>query len=72
MKELHLRGTLLLLLLPPEVHQASGMASVQLGMPVDKALIHLCLYAMEHERDVAEVADEVVTRQLRFTPTGSR
>lgn len=66
MKHPDLQGDLLLLLLPPEVHQAAGMISVQLGMPVDKALIYLCLYAIDHALDVADVADEVIGRELRF------
>lgn len=63
MKHPDLQGDLLLLLLPPEVHQAAGMISVQLGMPVDTALIYLCLYAIDHALDVA---DQVIGRELRF------
>lgn len=57
-----------LLLLPDEVHQASGMVSVQMGVSVNDALTHVCRYAGEHRQDVVAVADQVITRKLRFSP----
>ena len=51
-----------------EVHQAAGMASVQLGVSVMDALARLRAYAFVHDRGVAEVAADVVARRLRFSP----
>jgi hypothetical protein len=49
-----------------EVHQASGMVSVQLGVGITEALIRLRTYAYAAERPVAEVAADVISRKLRF------
>lgn len=51
-----------------EVHQAAGMASVQLGITVIDALARLRAYAFVHDRGLAEVAADVVARRLRFSP----
>ncbi|HEX6234376.1 MAG TPA: ANTAR domain-containing protein [Jiangellaceae bacterium] len=51
-----------------EVHQAAGMASVQLGVSVIDALARLRAYAFVHDRGLAEVAADVVARRLRFSP----
>jgi hypothetical protein len=51
-----------------EVHQAAGMASVQLGVTVVDALARLRAYAFVHDRGLAEVAADVVARRLRFSP----
>jgi hypothetical protein len=48
------------------VHQASGMVAVQLDVSVVHALIRLRAHAFANERQVADVAQEVVTRTLRF------
>ena len=48
------------------VHQASGMVSAQLDVSVDDALLRLRAHAFAHDRSVTEVAEEVVTRRLRF------
>ncbi len=48
------------------VHQASGMVSVQMGVPIARALILMRAYAFGHERRLTEVAEEVILRQLRF------
>jgi hypothetical protein len=48
------------------VHQASGMVAVQLGVSVAHALIRLRAHAFANERQVADVAEEVVARTLRF------
>jgi hypothetical protein len=48
------------------VHQASGMVAVQLGVSVGEALLRLRAYAFGNDRLLAEVAEEVVGRQLRF------
>jgi GAF domain-containing protein len=52
----------------PEVHQATGMVTVQLGVPVAEALARLRAYAYTHERRLRDVATEVVARRLRFDP----
>ena len=49
-----------------EVHQASGMVSVQLGVGVGEALVRLRAYAFAAERPLAEVAADVVAREMRF------
>jgi hypothetical protein len=51
-----------------EVHQAVGMMSVQLGIDVTGALARLRAHAFLHDRRLAEVAADVVTRRLRFHP----
>ena len=48
------------------VHQASGMAAVQLGVTVGEALIRLRAYAFLHDRTLSHVAEEVVARRLRL------
>jgi len=51
-----------------EVHQASGMVSVQLGIDVGDALARLRARAFADGTTVREVAAEVVARRLRFDP----
>ena len=48
------------------VHQASGMVAVQLGVSVAEALLRLRAHAFANDRLLAEVAEEVVGRKLRF------
>jgi GAF domain-containing protein len=48
------------------VHQASGMVAAQLGVSVGQALIRLRAYAFGNDRQLAEVARDVVVRTLRF------
>jgi hypothetical protein len=48
------------------VHQAAGMASVQLGGSVGQALVRLRAYAFGNGRPLTEVACDVVDRRLRF------
>jgi GAF domain-containing protein len=52
----------------PEVHQATGMVLVQLGVSAAVALIRLRAYAYSHERRLRDVAADVVARRLRFDP----
>jgi hypothetical protein len=52
----------------PEVHQAAGMISVQLGVSVDAAFSRLRAYAYGHDRPLSEVAGDVVARWLRLEP----
>jgi hypothetical protein len=48
------------------VHQASGMVAAQLGVSVGQALIRLRGHAFGHDRPLRDVANDVVTRRLRF------
>ncbi len=48
------------------VHNAAGMISVQLGISVTEALIRLRAFAFSHDRLLADVAREVVSRTLRL------
>jgi len=49
-----------------EVHQATGMISVQLGVSLAEALVRLRARAWGEGRPLAEVAADVVARRLRF------
>jgi hypothetical protein len=53
-----------------EVHQASGMVSVQLGISVADAALRLRAYAFAANRRVAEVARDIVDRRLRLHDDG--
>ncbi|AYN33421.1 MULTISPECIES: GAF and ANTAR domain-containing protein [Streptomyces] len=50
----------------PEVHQATGMIAVQLGVSAAVALVRLRAYAFSHDRRLSDVAKDVVARRLRF------
>lgn len=62
------RGPEPLSLAHPEVHQATGMITVQLGVSAAVALIRLRAYAYAHDRRLPDVAGDVVARRLRFDP----
>ena len=49
-----------------QVHQATGMISVQLAVGQAEALIRMRAYAFSHRRGLADVASDVVARRLRF------
>ncbi|MFF4804048.1 ANTAR domain-containing protein [Streptomyces sp. NPDC001351] len=51
-----------------EIDQASGMVMVQLGVGIEEAFVRLRAYAYAHGRRLADVAADVVARQLRFPP----
>jgi hypothetical protein len=55
-----------------EVHQASGMVQVQLGVSTEAALMRLRGHAFTHDLPLADVARQVVTRTLRFTQEEDR
>jgi hypothetical protein len=55
----------------PEIHQATGMITVQLGVTAAVALTRLRAYAYAHERRLRDVARDVVARRLRFSPDGA-
>jgi hypothetical protein len=50
----------------PEVHQATGMVIVQLGVSAAVALVRLRAYAYANDRLLRDVAADVVARRLRF------
>ncbi len=49
-----------------EVHQATGMVSVQLGVSMDEAFVRLRAHAFAQGRALREVSKDVVTRRLRL------
>ena len=53
-----------------EVHQATGMVSVQLGVSLDEAFVRLRAHAFAESRPLREVAREVVGRRLRLEAAG--
>jgi hypothetical protein len=53
------------------VHQATGMVSAQLGVPLGRALILLRAHAFSHDRRLTQVAEDVVGRRLRFNDRGA-
>lgn len=52
----------------PEVHQATGMLIVQMGVSAAVAMARLRAYAYAHDRRLRDVARDVVDRRLRFHP----
>jgi GAF domain-containing protein len=54
------------------VHQASGMVAAQLDVDVGQALIRLKAYAFGNGRPLAQVAEYVVARELRFDADGGK
>jgi GAF domain len=54
------------------VHQASGMVAAQLDVSVGHALIQLKAYAFGNGRPLDEVAEDVVSRKLRFDASGGK
>jgi hypothetical protein len=51
-----------------QVHQATGMILVQLGVDAGAAFARLRAYAYAHGRRLGDVARDVVERRLRFEP----
>ncbi len=51
-----------------EVHQATGMISVQLGVSLEEAFVRLRAYAFANNAGLGDVAGKVVRRRLRFAP----
>lgn len=49
-----------------EIHQATGMVSIQLKIPVTEAVVRLRAHAFAEERPVGEVARDIVARRLRL------
>ncbi|MGH3856169.1 MAG: ANTAR domain-containing protein, partial [Pseudonocardiaceae bacterium] len=52
----------------PEIHQATGMISVQLGVGIEEAFSRLRARAFAEERPLSELAADVVARRLHFDP----
>jgi hypothetical protein len=53
------------------VHQATGMISAQLGVPVAEAFLRMRAYAYASDQGLDEIARDVVARRLRFDEAGS-
>ncbi|GAA1088941.1 GAF and ANTAR domain-containing protein [Kitasatospora arboriphila] len=53
-------------LLRAVVHQATGMLSVQLGVPLSEALARLCACAYASGRPVGDISRDIVDRRLRL------
>lgn len=53
-----------------EIHQATGMVLAQAGTSAREALLLMRAYAFAQGRTVREVARDVVSRNLDFTPEG--
>lgn len=53
-----------------EIHQATGMITVQAAVGVAEALLLLQAHAFGSERPLLEVAKDVVARRLRFGSSG--
>ena len=51
-----------------EIDQATGMLTVQLGVPVADAFVRLRAYAYSEDRRLADVASDIVGRRLRLHP----
>jgi hypothetical protein len=51
-----------------EVHQASGMVAVQLGVTIPDALVRIRAHAFASGRPLAEVARDIIGRSLRLVP----
>ena len=51
-----------------EVHQATGMVAVQLGLDARSAYVRLQAYSFGNHRLLKDVASDVVNRRLRFGP----
>ena len=47
-----------------EVHQATGMVSAQLEVPIDEAFVRLRAHAFADGRSLRDVARDVVSRRL--------
>lgn len=50
-----------------EVHQATGMVSIQLDISAEEALARMRAHAFVHDRLLIDVARDVVNRRLAFT-----
>jgi len=53
------------------VHQATGMVSVQLDVPLPQALLRLRAHAYGSGRSLTDISQDVVARRLRLDNTGN-
>ena len=53
------------------IHQATGMLSVQLALPLAQALLRLRAHAYSSGRSITDVAQDVVDRLLHLDPGGT-
>jgi hypothetical protein len=51
-----------------EVHQATGMVSIQLGVPIDEAFLRLRAHAYSRESNIDDVARDLVAGRLQLSP----
>jgi ANTAR domain len=51
-----------------EIHQATGMVLAQLGVGAQEAMARMRAHAFAEERLLVDVARDVVTRRLHFSP----
>jgi AmiR/NasT family two-component response regulator len=49
-----------------EIHQATGMVSVQLGVSIDDAFVRLRAHAFADGRSLRHVSRDVITRRIRL------
>ncbi|HEY4810179.1 MAG TPA: GAF and ANTAR domain-containing protein [Solirubrobacteraceae bacterium] len=49
-----------------EIHQATGILSVQLEVSLDEAFVRLRAFAFANDRPLREVAEDIVARRLRL------
>ena len=52
-----------------EVHQATGILSVQLGVGLDEAFVRLRAHAFAEGRPMRDIAQDVVAHRLRLEPS---
>ncbi|WP_127358577.1 GAF domain-containing protein [Actinacidiphila soli] len=58
-------------LLHAVVHQATGMLSVQLALPLPQALLRLRAHAYSSGRSITDISQDVVDRRLRLDHNGN-
>jgi hypothetical protein len=51
-----------------EFHQAAGMISVQLDVPISEAMARLRAYSFAADRPLRDIAHDVIARRLRLAP----
>ena len=52
-----------------ELHQAAGMLTAQLGIPIVEACTRLRAYAVAVHRPVLDVSRDIIGRRLTLPPT---
>jgi len=53
------------------IHQATGMLSVQLALPLPQALLRLRAHAYSSGRSITDISQDVVDRRLRLDHNGN-